>query len=195
MTAIKRLPDVPLGLARLQARRGRAWLCLVGDGPDREPRRAAGTSSWHRPGSTISLGYQRDVAPYYGLFDAAAASGNEGRRWWRSKAGRRHARGSYTHVGGGVPDVVEDGTAGFRRGRRRREALARARAAFARDPSQAAMAGQGASERSPLPGRAPVDDGRPYRELVGPRLRSPRATDASFGFAAACRFASARSYV
>ena len=78
MTAIKRVEDVLLAFRALRARGVDATLCLVGDGPDREglERRA------HELGvarHVLSVGYQRDVAPYYAFIDALLLpSANEG---------------------------------------------------------------------------------------------------------------------
>ena len=78
MTAIKRLPDLLLSFAQLLERGIEATLCLVGDGPDRERRRGAG-SELGVARHVLFVGYQRDVAPYYAFFDALALpSANEG---------------------------------------------------------------------------------------------------------------------
>jgi glycosyltransferase involved in cell wall biosynthesis len=112
MTAIKRIEDVLLAFRDLRARGVDAALCLVGDGPDREgmERRA------HELGiakHVLSVGYQRDVAPYYAFMDALLLpSANEGTPVVaiESLAARRPVVA--TRVGG-VPDVVEDGEDGF----------------------------------------------------------------------------------
>ena len=94
MTAIKRVPDVLAAFARLRERGVDARLCLVGDGPDR----VAVEERAHELGiarSTLFLGYQRDVAPYYALFDALLLpSGERGHARRRDRgARRRHAGG------------------------------------------------------------------------------------------------------
>jgi glycosyltransferase involved in cell wall biosynthesis len=112
MTAIKRVDDVLLAFRDLRARGVDATLCLIGDGPDREgaERRA------HELGiarHVLSVGYQRDVAPYYAFMDALLLpSANEGTPVVaiESLAARRPVVA--TRVGG-VPDVVQDGEDGF----------------------------------------------------------------------------------
>ena len=112
MTAIKRVPDVLLVFQRLLARGLDARLCLVGDGPDRErvERRA------HELGisrSTLFIGYQRDVAPYYAFFDALLLpSANEGTPVVAIEALASGRPVVATRVGG-VPDVVTDGADGY----------------------------------------------------------------------------------
>jgi glycosyltransferase involved in cell wall biosynthesis len=168
MTAIKHLPDALAAFARLQELGVDARLCLVGDGPDRElvERRA------HELGiarSTISLGYQRDVAPYYGLFDALLLpSGNEGTPVVAIEALAAGTPVVATRVGG-VPDVVEDGVTGFLTAVSDIEALARALETLARDPSLQEAMGRAGRERT-LPRyrveRLVDDVDALYRELL-----------------------------
>ena len=112
MTAIKRLEDVLLAVRDLRARGVDATLCLVGDGPDREDieRRA------HELGIArhiLSVGYQRDVAPYYAFLDALLLpSANEGTPVVAIESLAARKPVVATRVGG-VPDVVVDGTDGF----------------------------------------------------------------------------------
>ena len=112
MTHIKRVEDVLLAFRDLRARGTDATLCLVGDGPDREhiERRA------HELGIArhiLSVGYQRDVAPYYAFFDALLLpSANEGTPVVAIEALAARKPVVATRVGG-VPDVVVDGTDGF----------------------------------------------------------------------------------
>jgi glycosyltransferase involved in cell wall biosynthesis len=78
MTGIKRVPDVLLTFQRLLAQGVDATLVLVGDGPERvhleEQARDLGIAR-----NTLFVGYQRDIAPYFELFDALLLpSGNEG---------------------------------------------------------------------------------------------------------------------
>jgi glycosyltransferase involved in cell wall biosynthesis len=112
MTAIKRLDDVLLAFRDLRARGLDATLCLVGDGPDRADveRRA------HELGIArhiLSVGYQRDVAPYYAFFDVLLLpSANEGTPVVGIESLAAGKPVVATRVGG-VPDVVEDGTDGL----------------------------------------------------------------------------------
>src|SRR5439155_6604776 len=112
MTAIKRVPDVLLAFRGLLARGIDARLCLVGDGPERErvERRA------HELGisrSTLFIGYQRDVAPYYSFFDALLLpSANEGTPVVAIEAMATGRPVVATRVGG-VPDVVTDEADGY----------------------------------------------------------------------------------
>jgi glycosyltransferase involved in cell wall biosynthesis len=112
MTVIKRVPDILLAFARLRELGVDAHLCLVGDGPDRErvEQRA------HELGisrSTLFIGYQRDVAPYYAFFDALLLpSANEGTPVVAIEALASGRPVVATRVGG-VPDVVSDGVDGF----------------------------------------------------------------------------------
>jgi glycosyltransferase involved in cell wall biosynthesis len=112
MTAIKRVPDVLAAFARLRARGIDARLCLVGDGPDRElvERRA------HELGisrETLFVGYQREIGPYYGLFDVLLlTSANEGTPAVAIEALAAGRPVVATDVGG-VGDVVSDGVDGI----------------------------------------------------------------------------------
>jgi glycosyltransferase involved in cell wall biosynthesis len=112
MTQIKRIPDVLLTFRRLLDRGVDATLCLVGDGPDREEAEARA----HALGiarRTLFLGYQRDVAPYYSLFDAfLLTSANEGTPVVAIESLAAQRPVVSTRVGG-VPDVVDDGEDGF----------------------------------------------------------------------------------
>ena len=95
MTAIKRAQDVLLAFRELRARGVDAVLCLVGDGPDRD----AIETRAHSLGiarHVLSVGYQRDVGPYYAFIDALLlTSANEGTPVVaiESLAARRPARG------------------------------------------------------------------------------------------------------
>src|SRR5207244_3218309 len=112
MTGIKRVPDLLEAFRRLRARGVEATLCLVGDGPDR----TAIEQRAHDLGiarDTLFAGYQRDVAPYYGLFDAfVMTSANEGTPVVAIEALAARRPVVATAVGG-VPDVVRDGEDGF----------------------------------------------------------------------------------
>ena len=112
MTAIKRATDVVEIVAHLRQRGIDATLCMVGDGPDRlaVETRAKGLGL---AASSLFLGYQRDVGPYYRVFDALAlTSANEG-----TPVSVIEALASGTPVVafevGGVADVVRDGIDGF----------------------------------------------------------------------------------
>lgn len=112
MTAVKRTDDVLLAFKELTERGVDAWLCLVGDGPDREhlEQRAHDLGIVRR---CLFLGYQDDVAPYYAAIDALMLpSVNEGTpvSVIESLAAERPAVA--TRVGG-VPDVLRDGVDGF----------------------------------------------------------------------------------
>jgi glycosyltransferase involved in cell wall biosynthesis len=112
MTSIKRLPDVLEAFKRLRELGVEATLCLVGDGPDREAaERQAKELGIAR--HVIGLGYQRDVSPYYALFDALVlTSANEGTPVVAIEALAAGRPVVATRVGG-VPDVVSDGEDGF----------------------------------------------------------------------------------
>jgi glycosyltransferase involved in cell wall biosynthesis len=112
MTGVKRTTDVLLAFKRLRERGVDACLCMVGDGPDREPleRRAHELGIMRR---TLFLGYQEDVAPFYAAFDAMILpSGNEGTPVSAIEALAAGRPVVATRVGG-VPDVVRDGEDGF----------------------------------------------------------------------------------
>lgn len=112
MTEIKRAVDAVEIVARLSQRGADAVLCMVGDGPDRlavETR----ANELGLAASSLFLGYQRDVGPYYGVFDALVlSSANEG-----TPVSVIEALASGTPVVafdvGGVADVVRDGVDGF----------------------------------------------------------------------------------
>lgn len=112
MTQIKRIPDVLLAFRRLLDRGVDATLCLVGDGPDR----TAAERLAHELGiarQTLFVGYQRQVAPYYAMFDALLLpSANEGTPVVAIEALAAERPVVATRVGG-VPDVVDDGEDGF----------------------------------------------------------------------------------
>jgi glycosyltransferase involved in cell wall biosynthesis len=112
MTAIKRVPDVLVAFRNLLNRGVDARLCLVGDGPDRERvERTAHDLGISR--STLFIGYQRDVAPYYAFFDALLLpSANEGTPVVAIEALASERPVVATRVGG-VPDVITDGADGY----------------------------------------------------------------------------------
>ena len=171
MTAIKRLPDVLASFAALRARGVDAVLCLVGDGPDREDveeRAHALGIARH----TLFVGYQRDVAPYYSLFDALLLpSGNEGTPVVAIEALAAGTPVVATRVGG-VPDVVEDGRSGLLVRIGDIEAMAAALERLAGAPALRRQLGQTGRERT-LPRyrveRLVDDVDALYRELLAAR--------------------------
>jgi glycosyltransferase involved in cell wall biosynthesis len=144
MTAIKRLDDVLRAFAELRSRGIDATLCLVGDGPDRADveRRA------HELGIArhiLSVGYQRDVAPYYAAFDTLLLpSANEGTPVVAIESLTAGKPVVATRVGG-VPDVVEDGVDGFLVSVGDVASMASALERLARDPELAAAMGRAGS--------------------------------------------------
>jgi glycosyltransferase involved in cell wall biosynthesis len=146
MTAIKRLPDVLTAFRDLRARGVDATLCLVGDGPDRADveRRA------HELGiarHVLSVGYQRDVAPYYAFLDALLLpSANEGTPVVAIESLAARKPVVATRVGG-VPDVVVDGTDGFLVPVGDVTAMADALERLARDPGLRARMGEAGNAR------------------------------------------------
>jgi glycosyltransferase involved in cell wall biosynthesis len=112
MTAVKRTRDIVIALKRLLDPGVDACLCLVGDGPDREP------TEWlaHELGIVdrcLFLGYRDDVAPFYAAFDALILpSANEGTPVSAIEALAAGRPVVATRVGG-VSDVIRDGVDGF----------------------------------------------------------------------------------
>ena len=112
MTGIKRVPDVLETFRRLLDHGVDAELCLVGDGPERRQleQRARDLGIARR---TLFAGYQREIAPYFDLFDAfLLPSANEGTPVVAIEALAARRPVVATRVGG-VPDVVRDGIDGF----------------------------------------------------------------------------------
>ena len=112
MTAVKRTDDVVRALRGLVDRGVDAYLCLVGDGPDRAhlERYAHELGVVQR---CLFVGYQDDVARFYSAIDALVLpSVNEGTpvSVIEALAARRPAVA--TRVGG-TPDVIRDGVDGF----------------------------------------------------------------------------------
>jgi glycosyltransferase involved in cell wall biosynthesis len=158
MTAIKRVPDILTSFKLLLDREIDATLCLVGDGPDREPAelqaRELGIAR-----NVISLGYQRDVSPYYALFDALVLpSANEGTPVVAIEALAAERPVVATRVGG-IPDVVTEGESGYLLEVGDVDGIAAALERLARDPALCRSLGKRG------------------RELVIPRYRVERLVD------------------
>jgi glycosyltransferase involved in cell wall biosynthesis len=112
MTGVKRTSDVLLAFKRLRERGVDAFLCMIGDGPERGQleRRAHELGIMKR---TLFLGYQEHVAPYYAALDAMILpSGNEGTPVSAIEALAAGRPVVATRVGG-LPDVVREGEDGF----------------------------------------------------------------------------------
>jgi glycosyltransferase involved in cell wall biosynthesis len=112
MTGVKRTSDVLLAFRRVRERGVDAYLCMIGDGPEREQleQRAHQLGIMRR---TLFLGYQEEVAPYYAALDAMILpSGNEGTPVSAIEALAAGRPVVATRVGG-LPDVVRDGEDGF----------------------------------------------------------------------------------
>jgi glycosyltransferase involved in cell wall biosynthesis len=158
MTGIKRVSDVLLSFRRLLDLGVDATLCMVGDGPDRVPaeRQAKSLGIAKR---VLWIGYQRDVSPYYALFDALVLpSANEGTPVVAIEALAACCPVVATRVGG-VPDVVTEGEDGFLVSVGDVDGIADALARLARNPQLRRTMG----ERG--------------RELVVPRYRVARLVD------------------
>ena len=112
MTGVKRADDVLEAFRLLRVRVPRALLCMIGDGPDREHIEAQA----HELGvirDCLFLGYQHDVAPYYGAMDAfLLPSANEGTPVVVMEALSAGLPVVATRVGG-IPDVVAEGEDSF----------------------------------------------------------------------------------
>jgi glycosyltransferase involved in cell wall biosynthesis len=123
LTAFKRLLDHGVDAA----------LCLVGDGPERAQleRQARELGIARR---TVFMGYQREIAPYYALFDVLLLpSANEGTPVVAIEALAAELPVVATNVGG-IPDVVDEGVDGYLTAVGDTEALAARLAELARDP-------------------------------------------------------------
>jgi glycosyltransferase involved in cell wall biosynthesis len=146
MTGVKRTHDVLLALKRLREHDVDAALCMVGDGPDREPiERHASELGVIR--HCYFLGYQEEVGQYYAAFDAMVLpSGNEGTPVSAIEALASGRPVVATRVGG-VPDVVRDGEDGFLVAPGDVEQLADRLALLARDPDLRERMGRAGRER------------------------------------------------
>jgi glycosyltransferase involved in cell wall biosynthesis len=111
MTEIKQVPEVLRIFAKLRELGVDARLCIVGDGPAREDaERRANELGVMR--ECLFLGYHRDVASFYRVFDAfLLPSANEGTPVSAIESLAAERPVVATAVGG-VPDVVVDGVHG-----------------------------------------------------------------------------------
>jgi glycosyltransferase involved in cell wall biosynthesis len=143
MTAVKQTDDVLRALDGLRKRGVDAYLCLVGDGPDRAhlERYAHELGIVRR---CLFVGYQDDIGRFYEAIDALVLpSLNEGTpvSVIESLAARKPAVA--TRVGG-IPDVIRPDIDGFLVDVGDTEALAEDLARLARDPElRAAMGAEG----------------------------------------------------
>jgi len=174
MTAVKRTGDVVRALRTLVDRDVDARLLLVGDGPERGAleRQAHELGVMKR---CLFLGYQEDVARYYGAIDVLLLpSANEGTPVSVIEALAAQRPAVATHVGG-TSDVITDGIDGFLVEPGDVDALAARLAELASDPERRARMGE--AGRSRVLGRYAVDRliddvDRLYRSL----LANPAAT-------------------
>lgn len=146
MTAVKRTDDVARTLQKLVDLGVDAYLCLVGDGPDREhlERYAHELGVIRR---CLFLGYQEDVARFYDAFDVLLLpSVNEGTPVSVIEALAAGRPAVATRVGG-TADVVRDGVDGFLVGVGDTDALAERLANLAADPDGRARMGALGRER------------------------------------------------
>jgi glycosyltransferase involved in cell wall biosynthesis len=171
MTAVKRTDDVIRALRGLVGRGVDAYLCLVGDGPDREHLERYA----HELGVVkrcLFLGYQEDVSQFYGAMDALILpSMNEGTPVSVIEALAAQRPAVATRVGG-TPDVIRDGVDGFLVEVGDVDALSDRLAELAADPERRARMGADGRER--VLGRYAVerlvdDIDRLYRELLAAR--------------------------
>jgi glycosyltransferase involved in cell wall biosynthesis len=146
MTGVKDTGVVLQTVAALRARGVNAVVCLVGDGPDREPLEEL-AHELDIARASYFAGYQSDVAGFYRLFDAFfLPSVNEG-----TPVSAIEALATGTPVVanrvGGVPDVVRDGIDGFLVEPGDVEAAADRLETLARDPEVRTRFGEAGRER------------------------------------------------
>jgi glycosyltransferase involved in cell wall biosynthesis len=171
MTAVKRTDDVVRALRGLVDRGVDAYLCLVGDGPDRDHLE----SYAHELGVVkrcLFVGYQEDVSRFYSAIDALLLpSVNEGTPVSVIEALAAQRPAVATRVGG-TPDVIRDGVDGFLVEVGDAYALSERLAELAADPARRAQMGADGRER--VLGRYAVerlvdDVDRLYRSLLDAR--------------------------
>jgi glycosyltransferase involved in cell wall biosynthesis len=140
MTAVKQTDDVLRALSGLLQRGVDAYLCLVGDGPDRDHLERYA----HKLGIVrrcLFLGYQKEVGRFYQAIDALVLpSLNEGTPVSVIEALAAERPAVATRVGG-IPDVIRAGIDGFLVDAGDADALAEKLAVLARDPAQRAEMG------------------------------------------------------
>jgi glycosyltransferase involved in cell wall biosynthesis len=168
MTAVKRTDDVVRALRELVDLGVDAYVCLVGDGPDREHLEVLA----HELGvikRCLFVGYQDDVARFYNAIDVLLLpSVNEGTPVSVIEALAAERPAVATGVGG-IPDVVRDGVDGYLVGVGQPAALAARLAELAGDPERRAR--MGAEGRARVMERYSVDRlvddiDRLYRSLL-----------------------------
>jgi glycosyltransferase involved in cell wall biosynthesis len=173
MTAVKRTDDVIRALRGLVERGVDAYLCLVGDGPDRDHLERYA----HELGVVkrcLFVGYQDDVARFYSAIDALVLpSVNEGTHVSVMEALAAQRPVVATRVGG-TPDVIRDGVDGYLVEVGDANALSERLAGLANDPERRAR--MGAKGREQVLGRYAVerlvdDIDRLYRSLLDAHAR------------------------
>jgi glycosyltransferase involved in cell wall biosynthesis len=146
MTAVKRTEDLVRVTRTLVDLGVDAYLCLVGDGPDREALEAYA----HELGVVkrcLFVGYQEDVARFYSAIDVLLLpSANEGTPVSVIEALAAGRPAVATDVGG-VPDVVREGVDGFLADVGDVDVLASRLAELAADPERRAAMGASGRER------------------------------------------------
>jgi glycosyltransferase involved in cell wall biosynthesis len=146
MTAVKRTDDVVRALRGLVDRGVDVYLCLVGDGPDRDhlERYAHELGVVRR---CLFVGYQQDVARFYSAMDALLLpSANEGTPVSVIEALAAQRPAVATRVGG-TPDVIREGVDGFLVEVGDADALSERLAELAADPERRARMGASGRER------------------------------------------------
>jgi glycosyltransferase involved in cell wall biosynthesis len=146
MTAVKRTDDVIRALRGLVDRGVDAYVCLVGDGPDRDHLERYA----HELGVVkrcLFVGYQSDVARFYSAIDALVLpSVNEGTPVSVIEALAARRPVVATRVGG-TPDVIRDGVDGYLVDVGDTNALSERLAGLASDPEHRARMGSEGHER------------------------------------------------
>jgi len=143
MTAVKRTEDVLRALSGLLEQGVDAYVCLVGDGPDRHQLERYA----HELGIVrrcLFVGYQNEMGRFYQAIDALVLpSINEGTPVSVIEALAAERPAVATRVGG-IPDVIRDGVDGFLVDAGDVDDLAKKLALLAREPARrAAMGAEG----------------------------------------------------